>query len=256
MDGSYLNFYKNWWLEMRPTNIEKNSFFQELKKFVRDFDLKDKKILEIGSGNGKFQDIVENYTGLDIVEDLKKYYHKPYFVLDSSGIYPFNDSFFDAVFTYAVFEHIPNINLALNEMLRVLKPGGVILFNAAWFVRPWAAGGYAIRPYKDLSFREKIIKFLIPLRNNLFFRLLYVVPKRIFRTFLFLVNKKNFYNLKYKKLKANYKKFWDSDSDACNHIDPHSMILWFFAHNCEVLNYPNILKAFFVRTGSLIIRKK
>lgn len=230
-------------------------FFQELKKIIKDFNLENKKILEVGSGDGKLQDVMKDYTGLDIARNLKSLYHKPYFLIESDGSYPFSDELFDGVFTRAVFEHIPDIDKELNEMLRVLKSNGYILFNAAWQVRSWASEGYEVRPYQELNFREKLIKFSILWRDKVFFRSLFVFPRRMWRTIIYCLNLNFAKTLDYKKIKANYEKFWTPDSDACNSIDPHAMILWFMANNCRVLNYPNLFKAFFVRSGSLVVQK-
>ncbi len=232
-----------------------HNFFPELKKFISDFNLQDKKILEIGSAGGQFQDIVRDYTGLDITEDLRKFYHKPFFVDKAGERYPFEDGTFDAIFSISVFEHIPDIDNALKESLRVLKENGIFLFKPAWQVRPWAAENYSVRPYRDFGPWGKIVKFSILWRDAVFFRLFFIVPKRIWRTAKFFLNKKSMERLDYKKLKANYEKFWDADSDACNSIDPHAAILWFMAHGCEIVNYPSIFKYFFVRTGPLIVKK-
>jgi SAM-dependent methyltransferase len=40
---------------------------------------------------------------------------------------PFDDGFFDVVVHNQVFEHVPDTNLAVSEIARVLKPGGTIL---------------------------------------------------------------------------------------------------------------------------------
>ncbi|TSA45683.1 class I SAM-dependent methyltransferase [bacterium] len=231
-------------------------FYPELKRFVDDFNLSDKKVLEIGSGGGQFQDIVPNYTGLDITEDLRKFYHKPFFIDKTGEKYPFEDGTFDAIFSISVFEHIPDIDNALHESLRVLKENGVLFLKPAWQVRPWAAEGYAVRSYGDFGLWGKLIKFSILWRDTIAFRLLYIVPKRIWRLVRFLLNGRKTEELDYRKLKANYDKFWDPDSDACNSIDPHAMILWFLGHDCEVLSYSNLLAAFFVKSKPLIIKKK
>ena len=169
--------------------------------------------------------------------------------------YPFKDETFDVILSISVFEHIPEIDRALNESLRVLKNGEHISFKPAWQVRPWAAENYSVRPYCDFGLWGKLIKFSILWRDNLLFRLLFIVPKRIWRTVKFILNKKSQEKLDYRKLKANYEKFWDADSDACNSIDPHATVLWFMAHRREVLNYPGLFKSFFVKTGHLIVRK-
>lgn len=232
-----------------------DSFYGELKSFISGFDLKDKKVLEIGSGNGKFQDFVKDYVGIDIAVNLKSLYHKPFFIIEPYSQYPFGNSVFDAIFTYTVFEHIPDIDNAINEMLRVLKPGGLILFAPAWQVRPWASGGYAVKKYSELDLKGKLIKLSIIWRNNLLFRLFYTAPKRLYWTLKFLFNKKSAANLIHKKLRPNYNEFLVADSDACNHIDPYAAILMFMARDCMVLNYQGLFRAFFIRTGPLIVQK-
>ena len=43
------------------------------------------------------------------------------------GVIPFDDHFFDLVISNMVFEHIPDLDGVLSEILRVLKPGGTLL---------------------------------------------------------------------------------------------------------------------------------
>lgn len=260
MGNLYKNFYNNVDREniySAGGNLAIDPFYRQLKEnFIKKFSLENKKILEIGSGNGRYQDIVNDYIGIDISPSLQKFYHKKYFLINPDENYQFFDNYFDGIFTRATFEHIPNINFTLKEVLRVLKREGYIFFHMAWYVGSWAAQGYSVRPYSELNFKEKLIKFFLPLRKNLLFRSLFIFPVRMVQLLNFMFNKKKFANnLKYKKLKPNYKKFWTSDSDACNYVDPFLLILWFMANNCKIINYPNILKAFFIRSGSLIIQK-
>jgi ubiquinone/menaquinone biosynthesis C-methylase UbiE len=48
-------------------------------------------------------------------------------VVDAEGL-PFDDATFDLVIGHAVLHHIPDVGLALLEVLRVLKPGGRFVF--------------------------------------------------------------------------------------------------------------------------------
>ena len=42
---------------------------------------------------------------------------------------PIKDSFFDIVLSFDVLEHIPDVDAHLSEVRRVLKPGGLYLFQ-------------------------------------------------------------------------------------------------------------------------------
>lgn len=236
--------------KMRPEN---HSHYDQLKAFVERFQLSDKRCLEIGSSGGFYQDMVKDYWGTDVAESLAKYYHKPYRVAHGDR-YPFEDGMFDAIWTIAVYEHIPDLQKAMLEIKRLSKPGGVVFFAPAWQCRPWAAGGYAVRPYRDLDWRGKLVKAGIPIRNSVLWRSLFLLPKRIIRHIFFLMGYK--YNeMRHKKLKANYDVYWTSDSDACNCMDPHDAILWFLSHGFECLSRPTHLSALLVRTGPLVFRK-
>jgi SAM-dependent methyltransferase len=234
-------------------SVEDHSFFPTLKEFIGKYNLADKKCLEIGSSTGLFQDMVEDYTGTDIADSLIPYYHKPYHVATGSG-YPFSDAHFDAIWTITVYEHIPNLQQALLEIKRLLKPGGVVLFAPAWQCRSWAAEGYAVRPYADFGFRGKLVKATISVRDSLVWRSMFLVPKRLLRHVFFCFGGRKS-EIRYKKIRPNYKIFWCADSDACNHIDPHDAILWFETHGFSCLSHPLHTKALLVRTGALVFQK-
>ena len=256
--GDYKSFYDEMRHQTYGPNYansrpEEHSHFQELKAFIETYALQDKKCLEIGSSGGGFQDMVADYTGTDIAESLRQYYHKPYRIATSAH-YPFDDQTFDAIWTITVYEHIPELQQALLEIKRLLKPGGVVLFAPAWQCRTWAADGYAVRPYRDFGLGGKLIKALIPLRNHPLWRLIFIAPKRLWRHSRFLLGHK-YEEIQYKPLKPNYETYWITDSDACNHIDPHDAILWFISQGFECLSHPTHMKALLVRTGALVFRK-
>jgi SAM-dependent methyltransferase len=85
--------------------------------FARQYDLAGKKTLEVGSGRGYLQDVVPDYTGLDISRSAKRFYHKP-FVVGSATLMPFADDQYDSTWTVFVLEHVDNPEAALNEMRR------------------------------------------------------------------------------------------------------------------------------------------
>ena len=236
------------------SELRNHEAYDYLIKFIEDHKLQEKKCLEIGSSTGMFQDLVPDYSGLDVSESLRKYYHKNYFTIDNGGHYPFEDNSFEAIWSFAVHEHIPDLQQALLEMKRILKPNGLLFFWPAWFCSSWAAEGYMVRPYEDFRLKGKLIKFLIPLRNTVIWRSIYIFPKRVYRHLLFLFGRR--YNkIICKKLKANYEQFWTADSDACNSIDSHDAILWFLSNGFTCISHSTHLRVFFVRHEPIILKK-
>ena len=250
-------FYDREYLGERYANYqesEKHPFFTELKSFINKYQLHKKQCLEIGCGRGTFQDLVPDYVGVDISGTVKKYFHKPFYQASATQL-PFEDNTFDAIWTYAVLEHVPNPEKGLMEIRRVLKDNGILILLAAWQCRSWAAEGYPVRPYSDFDFRGKLIKALIPIRNSLLFRSAFIFPRRLIRSVGFLLSKKSF-ELKYKELYPNYTHFWMVDSDAVNSIDSYEVILWFLSRGDKCISYTNWFKRFFVRTGLIMFQIK
>jgi len=192
---------------------------KEIEKQLKLLDLDKPKCLEIGSCKGRLQNLAEDYTGIDITEKYRNHYTKPYHVVTTSD-YPFDDDSFDVIWTFRVFEHIPDIQKAMEEIKRLLRPGGIVIFRPAWCCRPWAADGYPVRPYSDFGFLGKLNKMLIPLRNSLPWRITFLLPKRVYRHLQYLMGKR-FEQLQFRKLKGFSDTYWMSDCDAVNDIDPH-----------------------------------
>lgn len=205
---------------------------ERVAEFVRDFKLRDRPVLEIGSGRGYLQDLAQNYTGLDISPSVARFYHKK-FVLGSATAMPFPDDSFDGIWSVWVFEHVPNPEQAFYEARRVTRDNGVILLSPAWNCSPWAAEGYQVRPYADFGLTGKLIKASIPLRSTRGFQFTTLVPIRMVRK---VVARLGATRLRYRRLSPNYDEYWVPDSDAVNSIDSHEAMLWFLSRGDECLN--------------------
>lgn len=85
----------------------------------------DEKVLHIGSGNKRLPGVttvdILDLPGVDIVHDLD--------VIP----WPFKDNEFDLIFTHSVFEHLEDQVALMEEMARVLKPGGRIIITVPHF---------------------------------------------------------------------------------------------------------------------------
>jgi len=232
---------------------EEHSHYKDIKNFVVNYDLLDKRCLEIACGRGAFQDMVANYTGADISEAAGNSLHKP-FTNASATRLPFQSNSFDAIWSIATLEHVPGPERALAEMRRVLRPEGLLLLSPAWFCRTWAAKGYTVRPYSDLNFGGKINKGSIPIRNSVAYRILGVFLKRSMRLVNWIRSGRPATTFRYKALEPDYEHNWTSDSDAVASMDPFEAIIWFISRGDRCLNYPSITAAFKVRTGALVFR--
>jgi SAM-dependent methyltransferase len=206
----------------------------EVRKFVADYGLENKRVLDIGAGRGYLQDIVPDYVGLDISPTAARYFHKP-FVLGTATGMPFHDNEFDAAWSIWVLEHIPVPESALREMRRVVKPGGLILLRPAWFCSSWGADGYAVRPYRDFGITGKLKKASLPLRQSALFQISYIMPIRALRLLgAELIGGPTTFH--YTRLIPNYHHYWVPDSDAVNSMDPYEAILWFESRGDHCLN--------------------
>ena len=115
-------------------------------KAIADFPaLKGKKVLEVGCGIGidglEFVRAGAHYAGIDSSEKslalAKKYFElsgcdSRNLILADAEALPFPDEAFNFIYSWGVLHHTPDIEKAINEIHRVLKPGGaasIILYN-------------------------------------------------------------------------------------------------------------------------------
>ena len=206
----------------------------QVANFVTKYHLQSKRVLEVGSGRGYLQDIVADYTGLDLSPTVAPKYHKP-FVVGSATNMPFADSSFDAAWTVWVIEHIPEPERAFSELRRVVKPGGTVFLYVAWDCQPWFADGFDARPYEDFTLAGKLVKASLPLRRNRLFDYAHRIPIRMLRWAHHSVSGAGT-KLHYRALEPNYKVYWQPDSDAAVSLDAYEAMLWFQSRGDTCLN--------------------
>lgn len=229
---------------------EEQQVVAKVTAFVAQYGLRNRPVLEVGSGRGYLQDLADDYTGLDISAAVKPKYHKK-FILGSATAMPIPDNSFDGGWSIWVWEHIPSPEQALTELRRVLRNGAVFYMWPAWVPSDSLAQGYRVRPASDFDWRGKLVKALVPVRESRPFNWAVRLPVRSVRGLAALAGPTA---LHYRLLQPNYETYWEADSDALNSIDRHEMMLWFRSRGDECLNCEGLAGSVLQRMDPLVIR--
>ena len=118
----------SWWRRWGQRHFEM-PLFQRLG-----LDVHGKDILEIGCGNGLGAHLLNqgaprSYIGLDLMEEQvgkarQRYPQYQFLVQDATDLSQFGEASKDIVIIFGVLHHIPEWRRVIDEVRRVLKPGG------------------------------------------------------------------------------------------------------------------------------------
>ncbi len=230
--------------------------------FLKGMLPEDSVIIEIGGGvhqkrSGYIYKEFINYYPLDISRSsIRKYvdkYQRPGVVADASNL-PFEDNSVDAIFTHTFLEHTTDPQKILNEITRVLKPGGVIIHLDAWFCRWWHRYGVVgLKKISEMSFKERCINLAARVTEFKAFRIPPIILRRFFR--LSFSNTKQPLGLSYRKLKPNYELFLGCDEDAASSIDPIDVILYYQSIGFKPFEKNSFRKKLFYRSPFILLKK-
>lgn len=224
-----------------------------LRQFVDAFRLAEDRVLEVGIGRGAFQDVVRRWVGADLAASAGRLVRKPFSACSAEAL-AFRDESFDGVWSIAVLEHVPRPEQALQEIARVLRPGGLAYLAPAWHCRSWARDGLPVRPYSELSWSQRLSKATIPMRDSLLVRGALELPVRLWRELRWRLEGRAL-SLRFGRLDPNYETFWCADSDACSVLDPHEVLLWFASRGWTSPSHGTAWRRLFVRHGAVVLRK-
>jgi len=150
-------------------NISKDRFFAETGWDKE--DLSGKNILEVGSGAGRFSQIILDYTkgnlySVDYSNAVEANFknngpHERLHLFQAS-IYemPFAKAQFDKVICIGVLQHTPDVEKSVKSLIDMVKPGGELLVDfypiTGWWTKVHAK--YLLRPFTKKMSHEKLIK--------------------------------------------------------------------------------------------------
>ena len=199
----------------------------------------------------------KNYFPLDIsFSSIQRYcekYDRPGIVANAEAL-PFKDASIDAFYTHTFLEHPTNPEAVLSEIVRCLKPGGIVIHKDAWFVRWWQRFGVVgIIPFSKQSLKEKLISVGAKITEFPLFRFPPVIFGRAWRETFSSTQKP--IKLRYKKLKPNYELMYACDEDAASGIDPLDVIRFYESRGLK--HYPTLTKKqrIFFRMPHVILKK-
>ena len=132
---------KEWidWVEnSNPSGGREKEIYPVIIKWLR--KVKPKVVIDIGCGQGIYSTLIDkgiNYIGIEpsteLIKRAKEKYKSPRnkFMIGDAYDIPLQDNCTDSAITIWVWSHLKDIELAANEMYRVLKPGGSYLVITA-----------------------------------------------------------------------------------------------------------------------------
>lgn len=135
---SYDEFKENFWYIYARRSLLDGLLKRYIKK-------KNVEVLDLGCGTGFNNPSLVKYgkvTSVDLLkgplESCKRKGIKNLVQADATKL-PFEDNTFDLVAAIELMEHIPNDNLAISEIKRVLKPNGVFIFTVPAHKSLWSS---------------------------------------------------------------------------------------------------------------------
>ena len=251
---------------------EKNMYRHDLrtpqldlvKHYLADLRIADDAtVVEVGCGLGHLHLAHPNWQGFEYADSAvalaKKIYGPTLNIVEADGRdLPLKSNSVDFLFSFDALEHIPEVERAFGEIVRTIKPGGAGYLHPAWNCRSWQVKKLEVRPYSELTLSARIGKFLIPLRDNVLFRLVCNLPGRVMREQRLLFGDKAI-PLDYRPLEPDVA-LWErydrnADDDAFISMDAHAALSYFVSRGWATPSHPGFWKRFSVRAGGILVRK-
>src|SRR3990172_12552172 len=135
MKNIYQNMYDN---QKNLGNLAENPRVKIMLSMIDKLDLQNKNILDIGCYDGTFLSLIKNqnnnFYGLEtsdwgVEKTQEKGINVQRYFFDGENRLPFPDNFFNAVVAGEIIEHIFDTEFFLEEIKRILKPGGRIVIS-------------------------------------------------------------------------------------------------------------------------------
>jgi len=219
-------------------------------------------LLDVGCGNGWSTYCLAasgfHSVGVDLNPDAFEAPVSQNFSLQfaSATALPFPDSHFDIITCYQCLEHVPNPELALDEMRRVCKQSGLIIIVGPNLLNPFLGLRYLIKP-KNWKSIKHIRTPSMPMHTagNTFTEIMYLSVVRFLQTMQKLVAWWPIFSMR----KPDTNPPFYSDNDACYLCSPIDLIRYFTKYSFNVIRKAKqgrLSLFYFLRGGTWVAVKK
>jgi SAM-dependent methyltransferase len=159
---------KNRWTgERLETFVENETTVEHLHRYgVAMAFIKNKKVLDIASGEGYGSNLMalnaSEVIGVDIdfdtIEKAKEKYKDPKltFIQGSADKIPVKDSSVDVITSFETIEHHDKHDEMMNEIKRVLKPGGILLISSPEKTADVSGNPFHVKELSRIEFTDLI----------------------------------------------------------------------------------------------------
>lgn len=238
-----------------PENVRRSGFdemaaetsYSRYVKYINHFTkLEDKSILDVGCGNGWSSYLLAKHskstTGIDLhIDGFEPQISERLTYKQSSAIkIDFPNSTFDIVATHECLEHIPNPELALKELDRVLKPGGYVfivgpnLFSILQSLRGLLFYVWKNRPIYTILIRKAEMQNHP--HGNTLPEIVMNTFKNIYFIFRLYLSKKAIFKLREPDIKPPF----HADNDACYYLNPLDLKYFYQSRGYQILNISGV----------------
>ena len=172
---------KNWWFKVR-----RNLVVRQIQPFLKDTAC----ILDAGAGIGDVSFVLKNagfaVRCLDISHKSVEYLRKKGLIADKGDVqnFPYDNCTFDIILSLDVLEHVKDDLVAIKELKRVLKDGGIACINIPMFPFLWSFHDKInehLRRYKRKELEKKLKENNLTILKCFYWNSILLIPIFIFR---------------------------------------------------------------------------